>query len=69
MLVLFNVVFLQSRVDEDCITELAVHYGKTQAEMKAMVEEVTKLASLLDLQLGQYPAIYTNEEPCRKTCR
>ena len=25
-IMLFNVVFLQSRVDEDCITELAVHY-------------------------------------------
>ncbi|KAK2180773.1 hypothetical protein NP493_426g00015 [Ridgeia piscesae] len=29
----------KSRVDEDCITELAVYYGKTKSEMKAMVEE------------------------------
>lgn len=44
--ILSRVSSLQSRVDEDCITELAVHYGKTKSEMKAMVEEVAVLFEL-----------------------
>ena len=65
---LFNFVFLQSRVDEDCITELAVHYGKTKAEMKAMVEEVTKLALLLDQKLGRYTPMRNRAEKMPLNC-
>ena len=32
---------LQRSLDEDCLTELAVHYGKTKKEMESSVSEVS----------------------------
>jgi len=31
---------IQWNVDDDCITELAVHYGRTKPDVEAEVQEV-----------------------------
>ena len=36
-------VSFQRKMDDDCITELAVHYGKTKEEMERDVGEVSGL--------------------------
>lgn len=32
----------QRKVDDDCVTELAVHYGRTKQDTEAEVQEVSK---------------------------
>ena len=36
---------LQRCLDEDCITELAVHYGKSKTDMEKDVAEVSNMTS------------------------
>ena len=37
-----NTFFLQKRFDEDCITELAVHFKKTRKQIEEEVSEVNR---------------------------